>query len=156
MARPPFTERKFYLVGEVQRQSVVSFIDGLPVDEKRPLEIVVREKPKKRTPDQQALLFAGPMRDIAEQAVFEGKRYSVEVLHHLCKREFLPEEFDPEQCLEGYVKWDIDPTGDRVLVGSTKQLTSYGYSLYLEQVFAFGANLGVRFSANPNERKYHG
>ncbi len=90
------------------------------------------------------------MTDIAKQAWFEGRQHSVEVLHDFCKREFLPEEFDSELCRDGYRKWDIDPLGRRVLIGSTTQLTVKGYSLYLEQVFAFGSNLGVVFSASPN------
>ncbi len=87
------------------------------------------------------------MTDIANQAYIQGRRYSAEVLHEFCKREFLPEEFDPELCLDGYVKWAYDPLGNRILIGSTTQLTVKGYSQYLEAVFAFGGNLGVQFSS---------
>jgi hypothetical protein len=139
--------RKFILRDEKVRDSLLALVRNLPIDPLRPVEVVAREEVKARKPDQQALMFAGPLRDISEQAWFEGRQYSVEVLHEYCKRHFLPEEFDPEQCLEGYVKWDIDPSGERILVGSTKQLTVKGYSNYLEQVFAFGAALGVQFSA---------
>ena len=57
----------------------------------------------------------------------------------------------PELCKEGYIKWDVDPLGERVLVGSTTQLTVRGYSDYLEQVHVLGAEMGVQFHANPNE-----
>jgi hypothetical protein len=105
-----------------------------------------------RKMSQQALLFAGPMTDIAKQAWFEGRQHSVETLHLYCKQEFLPEEFDPTLCKDGYQKWDIDPAGRRVLVGSTTQLTVKGFGEYLESVFAFGGALGVVFTASPNER----
>lgn len=145
--RPAMQPRKFMLRDEKVRDSLLALVRNLPIDPLRPVEVVAREEVKARKPDQQALMFAGPLRDISEQAWFEGRQYSVEVLHEYCKRQFLPEEFDPEQCLEGFIKWDIDPSGERILVGSTKQLTVKGYSNYLEQVFAFGAALGVQFSA---------
>jgi hypothetical protein len=42
-------------------------------------------------------------------------------------------------------KWDYTPNGDRILVGSTTDLTVKGFSQYLEQVHAFGSSLGVMF-----------
>lgn len=149
--RPPFAPRPFLLSSRDVVARVQALLDHVPVDPLRPLRVLIGEAPKVRKLDQQALLFAGPMRDIAEQAWIDGRQYSVEILHAYCKRQFLPEDFDPEQCLEGYAKWDTDPSGERILVGSTKQLTVRGYSDYLEQVYAFGAALGVQFSANPNE-----
>ena len=149
--RPKYTTRTFLLRDERVRENLLNMVRNLPLDDKKPLQIVVREEVKQRKLDQQALLFAGPMRDLAEQAWLNNRQFSVETWHRFCKEKFLPEEFDPEQCLENYQKWDIDPEENRVLVGSTKQLTVRGYSNYLEQVFAFGAALGVVFHANPNE-----
>lgn len=153
MKRQAFNERKLYLVGQVQRDTLLALIPNLPLDSERPLEVVIRERVKARKLSQQALLFAGPMRDISEQAWFEGRQFSVEVLHDFCKRQFLPEDFDPELCKEGYVKWDIDPLGERILVGSTTELTVRGYSDYIEQVYAFGASLGVEFHAPPQREQ---
>lgn len=150
--RQRFDKRLIYLRAEQQRETLLSLVRNLPLDADKPLQVTIEEFRPARKMSQQALLFAGPMTDIAKQAWFEGRQHSVEVLHEFCKREFLPEEFDPELCRDGYRKWDIDPIGRRVLVGSTTQLTVKGYSLYLEQVFAFGSNLGVVFSASPNER----
>ena len=40
-----------------------------------------------------------------------------------------------------------DPAGERVLIGSTTQLTTLGMSRYIEQIEAYGASeLGVRFT----------
>lgn len=150
--RAKFVTQTRYLAGQVQREGVIKLIQNLPLDVDNPLEVVVREATKGRRLSQQALLFAGPMTDIASQAWFEGRQYSVEVLHEYLKRELLPEAFDPELCKEGYIKFDVDPSGNRILVGSTTQLTVKGYSDYLEGVYAFGASLGVQFSASPSER----
>ena len=132
-----------------QVERAISMIRNAPLDAKRPLELVLREEVKARKPDQNALMFAGPIRDIADQAWLDGKQFSGEVWHEYMKRQFLPDQFDAELCMEGYVKWESDPGGDPVLVGSTKKLTVHGFSLHLEQVFAFGASLGVQFHESP-------
>lgn len=41
--------------------------------------------------------------------------------------------------------------GERILIGSTTQLTTGGFSDYLEQVYSYGANLGVLFTASRGE-----
>lgn len=148
--REKYGQRTFLLRDKdiVERIKVV--LDNAPIDPLRPLQLVLREEVKARKPDQNALMFAGPIRDISEQAWFDGRQFSAEILHEWFKREFLPEEYDPELCVsETYRKWDYDPSGNRVLVGSTKDLTVYGFSQHLEQVFAFGASMGVEFSKVP-------
>ena len=62
------------------------------------------------------------------------------------KSDFLPEEFEEGITKEGYRKWDYTSSGDRFLVGSTTDLTVKGFAIYLQQVEAFGANLGVMFN----------
>jgi len=44
-----------------------------------------------------------------------------------------------------YQKWAYDPSGDRVLIGSSTQLTVRGFSAYIEAIMAFAANMGVEF-----------
>lgn len=150
--RAPFAPRRFIVSDTAIRDRAAAALANMPVDPLRPLEIVVREQVKQRGHDANALMWAGPLKDIAEQAWLEGRQYSAEVWHHYFKVQFLPEQYDAELCLEGYVKWQFDPAGERVLVGSTKQLTVKGMSQHIEQVHAFGAHLGVVFHANPNER----
>lgn len=139
--------RSFLLIGASQQDAAARFLANLPLDPDEPLEVVVRERQKPRRLDQNALMWAGPLRDIAEQAWVQGQRFAAEVWHEQFKRDFLPEEFDPELCLEGYRKWSITPRGDRVLVGSTTQLTRRGMAQYLQQIEAAGVELGVQFSA---------
>lgn len=143
--RPLFAKRSFYLRSEQARESLVALVHNLPLDDLKPLQVIVEEQRPVRKMSQQALLFAGPMTDIAEQAFIDGRQYSVEVLHEFCKRQFLPNDFDPELCTDSYRKWDEDPHGNPVMVGSTTKLTVKGYSIYLEQVHSFGASLGVQF-----------
>lgn len=148
--RPTFLTRTIHLTGDVQRRTAIAAIEHAPTDADRPLEIVIREKPKARKPDQNALMWAGPLRDIAEQGWVQGRQYAADVWHEEFKRQYLPEDDDPnlpELAREGYRKWDTTPSGKRVLVGSTTQLTVKGFAQYLRQVEAFGAELGVMFHA---------
>ncbi len=157
MKRPPFQQRTFRLVGIEQRDRLLALVGNLPLDALKPLEVVIREEKKARKLDQNALYWAGPLRDIAEQAWVHGRQFSAEVWHEHFKREFLPEFIDAITVLsdhvkDGYHKWARTPGGDRVLIGSTTQLTVKGMSAYLEQVYAYGANLGVQFSERGHGR----
>ncbi len=118
------------------------------------VEGVIREPVKARKLDQNALMWAGPLKDLSQQAWVQGRTYSPEVWHEHMKRANLPEGDEEEfarlvKSPETYRKWDHTPDGERGLVGSTTQLTVYGMSQYLEQLYAFGAGLGVMFSAGP-------
>jgi len=139
--------RKFILRDERVRDSLLALVRNLPIDPLRPVEVVAREEVKARKADQNALMWAGPLKDISEQAWLDGRQFTAETWHIYFRRQLLPEEYDPELCLESYRKWDIDPAGDRVLVGSTTQLTIRGMAQYIEALEAFGSSLGVRFGA---------
>jgi len=146
-----FQPRTIKLIGQPQRQAVIALAENVPDG----IEVVFRPPVKSRKPDQNALMWVGPLADIAAQAWVDGRQYSDEVWHHHFKVEYLPDEDDPDlhdlvrdPC--GYRKWDTTPGGERVLVGSTKDLTVKGFSLHLEKVYAFGASLGVMFGARGN------
>lgn len=143
--RAPFTTRTMRLTSADVRDRAIAMLRNVPIDPTKPLELVVREAQKARKPDQNALMFAGPLKDISEQVWLDGRTYSVEVWHSYFKRMGLPSEYDPELCLESYRKYDVDPAGEAVLIGSTTQLTVRGMSEYLEQIYAFGAAHGVQF-----------
>lgn len=145
MKRDKYQTRQAFLGNEMNREAIISLIRNAPVDPVRPLEVLIREQVKKRGLDQNSAFWAGPMKDIAEQAWVGGRRYSAEVWAEYFKKEYLPEEFDPELCLEGYRKWDIGLDGERILVGSTTKLSKKGFAIYREQVTAYGASLGVMF-----------
>lgn len=145
--RQQFPTRTIRLVGSIQRDTAIKALQNIPLDPERPIELVLREERKDRGLDQNAAMWAGPLRDIEQQAWVGGRQYSAETWHEFFKREYLPEDADPELVKDGYRKWDIDPSGNRVLVGSTTQLTRKGMGVYLKQIEAHGADLGVMFSA---------
>lgn len=145
MKRDKYQTRQAFLGNEMNREAAILIIKNAPLDPLQPLEVLVREQVKKRSLDANSAFWAGPMKDIAEQAWVQGRKFSAEVWAEYFKKEYLPEEFDPELCLEGYRKWDIGLDGERILVGSTTKLTKKGFAIYREQVTAYGAGLGVMF-----------
>lgn len=160
MRREKFQTRTIRLTGPRQLETALALLPHVPLDDERPLQLVVREEPKQRGLDANARMWAGPLADIAGQAWLRGRKFSDEVWHEFFKREYLPDDatMSPEELAEhvkdpeAYRKWDIDPAGERVLVGSTTELTPRGFAIYLQQIEAYGAELGVQFSASPRER----
>jgi hypothetical protein len=149
--RDKYQTRQGLLTGAMQLETVLQVLKNAPLDPMRPLEWIVREKAIKRNTTQNALMWSSALADIAEQVWIDSKKYTIKMWHEHCKREFLPDEFTEGITKEGYKKWDFMPSGERVLIGSTGDLTTGGFSSYLEQVYAFGASYGVMFRANANE-----
>lgn len=148
MKRARFPTRKILVVSPAQLSTAAAVLKTVPVDAANPIEIRIGEQVKGRNKDQNALMWAGPLRDIANQAYVNGQTYSIDVWHEHFKREFLPEEADTELTREGYQKWRYLPSGERILKASTGDLTTKGFSIYLEQIYAYGASLGVQFGVS--------
>lgn len=156
--RPTFTTRRVLLRTEAERAVAIRSLENAPLDQDFPLEYLLREEVKVRKQSQNDLMWAGPLKDIAEQVWANNRQYSDEVWHELFNEWFLPDpdapDFDPTHVkdAETYRKWDYRPDGKRVLVGSSTRLSVKGFAVYLEQIYAFGAERGVEYSAAPNER----
>lgn len=155
--REAYKTRTIFVISEDHRARAAAMVMNLPIDPLNPLEVKAGEQTKVRSPDANARMWAGPLKDISTQAWMDGRQYSPEVLHEHFKREYLPEDDDPELAdlvkhPETYHKWGYTPNGHRVLTGSTTDLTVKGFALHMMQVEAFGASLGVMFSASPRER----
>lgn len=155
MTRPKFEQRKIRLVGQQQLATALALLPNLPIDPTKPLELLIREEVKGRKLDQNALMWVGPLKDIAEQCWIDGRSYSDNIWHEYFKEQFLPEEFDQELCKsEQYRKWDESPGGRRLLVGSSTDLTIKGFAQYLDQIHAFGGSMGVEFHEAPQRGQF--
>ena len=144
--RTDYLPKVIRLVGKLQADTAINAIQNAPIDIERPLEVIIREEQKERSLSANALMWAGPLNDIATQAWVHGKQYSALIWHEYFKEKFLPDFPDFTQVKEGYRKYEETPDGRRVLIGSTQNLTTHGYSLYMEQIYAYVSELGVRFS----------
>lgn len=134
------------LIGASQKEVAINAIQNAPIDSEYPLEVIIREEQKARSLSANALMWAGPLNDIANQAWVHGRQYSALIWHEYFKEQYLPEFADPKITKEGYKKYEETPDGRRILIGSTSKLTKHGFSLYIENIYAYGANLGVRFT----------
>ena len=144
--RADYLPKVIRLVGKLQIDTAINAIQNAPIDLERPIEIIIREEQKGRSLSANALMWAGPLNDIATQAWVHGRQYSALIWHEYFKEKFLPDFPDSKQVKEGYKKYEETPDGRRVLIGSTNKLTKYGFNLYIENIYAYGADLGVRFS----------
>ncbi len=155
--REKFNTRTITIDTAQKREITATAVSKLPLD--RNIEVVIREVVKARKLSQQQLMFAGPLRDIAEQAWHNNQQYPSEMWHETYKILYLPEDEDPDLAElvkdpETWRKWGYLPKSDkRECIGSTTGLTIKGYSRYLEQIHADGAGMGVLFHASPNEMK---
>ena len=154
--RPPIDPITVLLRGPSQDAYLAKVIPNLPHDPERPLQVLIREEPRKRKLSLNDLMWAGPLHDIAVQGWYRNRQWSADDWHEGFKAMFLPDpdssNFNPAHVTEPetYRKWDINPiTGDRRCVGSTTQLTDEGMREYLLQMEAWAANeLMVTFTTN--------
>jgi len=107
--REKYPTKTILLRTEQQRDLAANALRNAPLDDANPVQFMLGEKPKVRGMDANARMWVGPLRDIAEQGYVQGRTYSADVWHENFKREFLPEEFDPALCMQGYRKWDYTP-----------------------------------------------
>ena len=143
-------DQTIILANDILRAKALQVIRNLPVD--GTLELVIRLRKKARTSAQNRLFWGARLKEISEQAWLGGRQYSADTWHEYLKREYLPEGNEEDfgrMVKASYQKWDELPGGERVLVGSTTQLTTFGMTIYMTQVESFAAQeLGVRFSAD--------
>lgn len=144
-----YTQRIISLNTPELRNTAKLAIDNAPTDIN--LEMVIREHKKQRSNSQNNLYWAD-LADIANQVWLDGRQYSAEVWHHYLKGMLLPNETEPYifelvKNADTYRKYQISPSGDRVLTGSTTDLTTYGFNQYMTQVQAWAGEHGVLFSA---------
>jgi hypothetical protein len=122
---------------EENRQTTIDKIRWLELKDNYFVDI--RKHKAKRT-NQQNKTYWARINDISEQVYIDGRRYSQDVWHEHCKREFLPEVSN-----SGCEKWSYLPNGGRYLTMGTGDLDTKEFYDYRLQVEACGSNLGVKF-----------
>lgn len=127
-----------------QINRALSIIANLPVDGVKPLQVLIREAPRGRGLSANALMWVR-LGEIAEQAWMRGRQYSAEVWHEYCKRAVMPDIVTLRDGIE-CSKWEDTPDGGVALI-STSRLEKRCFAEYIQAIEAFGAGLGVQFSA---------
>lgn len=134
----------YKIINKAVQANCITVIWELPLDGS--MEVVVRPYVRKRRDEANALYWVR-LAEISEQAWLGGRQYSPEIWAEYMKAKYLPEQYEQGITLDGYEKYAILPDGNRQVIGSTTKLTIRGFANYLTQVEAFGAELGVQFSA---------
>ena len=140
--------RVIFIKDEQAKTMALNLLRNLPFGG---LDIIVAPHKEKRTLSQNAYLWAAVMADITQQAWFKGRQYSQPIWHQYFKQEFMPDMSNSDLAIlvkdfETYEKWMPMPDGTLKCVASTTQLTKKGMAIYLENIYAFGSELGVHFS----------
>ena len=146
--RPVFKTRSIRLAGEVQLATAEAALRNVPLDPDRPIECVLREESKARGIDQNGLYWLR-LGEIADQAWQNGRQYGSDVWHEYSRRELMPDTITTKTG-EVRSKWIELPSGELTVI-STTELERKCFAEYTTIVEAFGAGLGVSFSANPRE-----
>ena len=141
-----YSARSIILTGEQQRELACAAIRNAPEG----VECLLREPVKARGLDQNGLYFLR-VGEIADQAWFGNPRqqFGKDTWHIYLRMNVMAEEITTKDG-EKRSKWEEVPDGDAVVISTTK-LERRCFAEYTTAVEAFGASLGVQFSANPNE-----
>lgn len=144
MKRNPIAKITLIVRTELQRDTLVQKSKNIPIDPDNPIQVVFSEMTKARGVDQNAYYWMRLV-EIANQAWFSGRQYHSDVLHEYCKRNVMPDMVEIKSG-EKVSKFVDSPDGHAVII-STTQLSKKQFAEYTEMVEAFGASLGVLFSA---------
>lgn len=148
MKRNPIAKIIVLIRSEQQKELLASKISNLPVDEDHPIQVVISEEIKKRGLDQNGYYWLR-LGEISAQAWSGGRQYHSDIWHEYCKRNVMPDVVETKSG-EFVNKFIESPDGKAVII-STTQLSKKQFAEYTEMVEAFGASMGVMFSANPRE-----
>ncbi len=148
--RNPIAKITVLIRSEQQKELLVRKISNLPVDSERPIQIVISEQTKSRGLDQNGLMWKR-IGEIAAQGWINNRQYDKDCWHKYLKDNEMPEEVELKDrtiCS----KWIEQIDGSREVI-STTELSARCFSDYITIIEAFGAGLGVMFSANPREER---
>ena len=149
--RDKYKARSILLIGAAQKALMHAAIDNAPIDPDRPLEGLIREKPKERGLDQNGLYWLR-LGEIAEQVWINNRQFNSDAWHEYARRHWMQETITTKTG-EIRSKWIEAPSGELTVI-STTQLERGCFAEYTTIVEAEGAKLGTQFSANPREGRF--
>ncbi len=152
-SREKFITRRFRLVGPAQvahaAEVLARLLPSLPIDAKHPIEVVVQDEPRKRGLDQNGYYWLR-IGEVAASAWTDGRQFNSDCWHEYMKRNVMPEIITDKEGVQRS-KWAELPDGTLSVI-STTELEKGCFANFCTMVEAFGASLGVEFSADPRQR----
>lgn len=133
-----------FIRSDQQKEVLSAKIKQLPVDQDKPIQVVISEKPNKRSNPQNSYYWMR-LGEIATQAYVNGRLYNSDCWHEELKRNHMPEIIIDKNGVKRS-KWTETPSGDLVVI-STTELGVESMAEYTTIIEAYGAGeLGVMFS----------
>lgn len=144
--RQPIAKFIVLIRSEQQKELLVNKINNLPVDEKKPIQVTFSEEVKARGLDANGLMWLR-IGEISAQVWRNNRQFDKDIWHHYLKINEMQEEVELK---DGTIcsKWVEMPDGSKAVI-STASLSARCFAEYITIIEAFGAGLGVMFSANP-------
>jgi len=141
--------KRVFKIDNVQAKfNAIKFLQEIS-DYTKPIQMTLEPWKKRRSNAQNSLMWVSLLGDFSMQVDFDGKKFLPDIWHDQLKKKFLPDETGTEETLNGYKKWDELPDGSLKMVGSTRFLTKLGMENYLHKCYAYGCELGIKFTASP-------
>lgn len=157
MDRAIFDTHTLMLRTEEQRERVKRYIDRLPLDQDRPLRIVIDDPMPEKSRDQEKRYHA-MIGDIARQYTHCGRRWSQDDMKRILIDQFQRDTLKDPDIAPLWGSMGIfrnapafDGSGVVILNASSKKFSSRLASVFIEWLFALGAELKIVWS-DPTER----
>lgn len=146
MTRQKFEPRRILLRGPEQVERAIAVLRNVPLDNLKPLEFLVQEPSRKRGLDQNGYYWLR-LGEIAAFAWLNGRQFNSDCWHEYFKRNVMPDTITTKDGVERS-KWIELPDGTLTVI-STTELEKACFAIYTTMCEAFGASLGVEYSADP-------
>ena len=142
-----------YLRTQRQLEHAIEILKAVTLDEKKPLEMVIRESTKKRAQEQK---YHAQICEISEQYQFMGKKWGADDM-----KRFLVDLFERQMSIlgtplrnKGRMCPSLCGTGVVQLGIQTRSFTVREASDFIEFLNFFAADKGVVFSERTNNSEY--
>ncbi|WP_291971481.1 recombination protein NinB [Candidatus Symbiopectobacterium sp.] len=129
--------QQFHLINESVKQNAINFIRDLPVDQKRPLILDIKEM--KRTAEQNRKMWP-LLKDLSDQVVWFGNKYDSDDWKDLITALVAKTKKQEQRMAPGL-------NGGVVMFGQRTSKMKIGQMVeVIEAIYWFGTQQGVRFS----------
>jgi hypothetical protein len=152
MNRSPYNPRIFMLRTEEQRERVLRYICDLPLDQERPLRIMIDDPLPKKSREQEEKYHA-MIGDIARQFEHCGKTWSAEDMKRLLVDQFRRDTFKDPDIAQLWQSVDqvemapsLDGSGVVVFGVQTRRFPVKLAAIFIEWLYAFGSELNIQWS----------
>lgn len=152
MNRAIFDTRTLMLRTEEQRERVLRYIKGLPLDQERPLRIVIDDPMPAQSRDAQKKYHA-QIGDIARHVSHAGRKWAAEDFKRILLDQFQRDtmkdpDIGPLWAASGQVRMapSLDGSGVVILGASSKRFPARLAACFIEWLNALGSELGVEWS----------